>query len=191
MRHYRGYLFVAVIVIGVLASVLTGCSFDNTGLPDGMPPAGMKRPDPKPENVTVEMIKQGVVTCTQTSFPSGACLKYVWTENPQGFADCAGDNNTYDGEMTFFQTINFVEYCIWAHPNEVTHQPINVTTMRDWDTSTLYTFRFRSRLKGGGIVYSGANFTGSFSTWLGPLNGGPADTYRELPWRVKSGGFNN
>lgn len=171
-----------------LGALVSGCGVEPAR--DEDPPAGMTRPDPRPEDVTVEMIQQKVVTCVKTSFPSGACTQYKWTVSPNGFASCAGDNSTYEGEITFFKTVNWVEYCIWAHP--APGATINTPTMNDWDPpSPLQTFQLRSRLAGGGVVFQSPNFGGGFFTWLGPRNGGPAVTSRDLSWVVRSGSFTN
>ncbi len=154
------------------------------------PPVGVKRPDPKVADVTIDMIQQAVVTCTN-EWPPGVCNNYTWTVRPNGFADCGADTSTYDGEITVHQVINFKDYCMWASPNAVTHASLNFPSMGDWTNAPLHTFTMNSRLHGGGIVFSAANYGGSFSSWLGPLNGGPSQTYRQLPWYIQSGSVNN
>ncbi len=177
----------------LLAAVLAVAACDAAPAPQGtttdvgaQPPVGMTRPDPKPENVTAQMIQQKQVVCIHVNYMNNLCDKWTWV-SPDGFFDCAGDSNTYDGEITLHDMVNWTETCVWARPN-LNHTSLIDNTMRDWDGagSDFSVYWLVSRLHAGGQIWSGTYESGSAQSWLGPIYGGPTTTTLYPTFATKS-----
>ena len=164
-----------IAAFALLSLMILGCS---------QPPEGGRAP--------VDSTSQAVVTCKKTqATPPFLCIDYAFTDPPAGFQDCAGDNNTYDGEITLHDFVNFSEECIWAHPS--TGTCLGWPQMKDWNGASghLQTRSAVSRLHtvpGFALqLYSAANFGGSVVTAPTGPSGSPLTNTVNTPWLIQSG----